>query len=126
MANFDAEGAMLKELAALRSLVVGETQAASRDGLQSFRMALRRLFAGFELVPLGDPPYHFITGKLDGEIWQGEDVPSFERKGTAYVLRPYVRSGAMKPLTDTDPSDWLALQRLALSLRDNFHSLLVA
>jgi hypothetical protein len=124
VAEFDAESAMLEELAAIRGLVAGEAQEASREGLQSFRVAVRRLFAGFELVPIGGPPFHFGTGMLDGQVWQGDDVPSFERDGTGYVLRPYVRPEAMK--SPVDAEEWPALQRAALLLHDNLCTFLAA
>jgi hypothetical protein len=122
IAEFDAEAAMLEELAVLRELVAGEARAASREGVEPFRVALRRLFAGFELVAQA-PPFHFGTGQLDGVVWQGETVPSFERDGIAYVLRPYVRSEALRPPGD---GEWPALHRAALLLHDNLCTFLAA
>jgi DNA invertase Pin-like site-specific DNA recombinase len=127
MAQFDAKAVMREELARLRQTIAGEAEAASREGLQAFRVALRRLFAGFELIPLDGPPHQwFGTGQFSGQVWQGDGPPAVAHDGATYALLPYVRDGAMKPLRDTDPDEWPALQRVALSLSDNLCARLAA
>jgi site-specific DNA recombinase len=108
VARFDAEAAMLEELARLRQAVVGEVQNAGREGVEALRVALRSLFAGFQLLPTGDfgsaPP-------LRGTVWQGENVPQLGD----YVLLPYLHDRAVV----WDAPEWPALHPVGVALRSN-------
>jgi hypothetical protein len=71
----------------------------SREGLDAFRTALRRLFTGFELIPPGTLG---VGSDLGGVIWpQDRDV-----RAAGYVLVPHVRPEALnldadQPLSET-------------------------
>jgi hypothetical protein len=116
--QIDVESVVLRELTAIRSLVVGDVQSSSREGLDSLRVALRRLFERFELVPWGA----FPAGGEGSVIWQGDTPLNIEAE--KLVLIPRVRPEAID--WDSDQAEFPALRRVALSLRDNFHAFLVA
>jgi Recombinase zinc beta ribbon domain len=116
--KFDVEGVVLNELTAMRSLIVGDAQAGSREGVDSFRVALRRLFDHFELVPWGT----FPSSNKDSVIWQGDTPLNIESHKLALI--PYVRPEAID--WDSDQPEFPALRRVALSLRDNLSARLVA
>jgi hypothetical protein len=125
MAKFDAEAALLEELASIRRLVAGEAQAGSRDGLESFRLALRKLFVGFELTsptkPMGSG---ILSGR--GEVWApAEDASSLGADG-GYALLPYLRADAVDYGADDFADGFPAVRRAALSFSDNFQSFLAA
>jgi site-specific DNA recombinase len=101
MAEFDAEAAMVKELAALRQLVAGEVQAGRDGKLEQLRSVLRRLFDYFELTKNG---------------------PS-EASPSGYSLRPLVR---FEHIEAVKPNGAAVYQRVALDLSDNLCSLLAA
>jgi site-specific DNA recombinase len=105
--QLDAESVLLDELTALRALVVGEVRDGSRASLDAFRVALRRLFTDFELVPAFG---WGADGRDDAVIWQGDplDAPA------GYDLRPHVRADAID-WNDEGPT-FPALKRAALAL----------
>lgn len=111
-AEFDAEAAIVKELAALRQMVVGEVQTGREGNLEQFRSVLRRLFVGFELT---SPSARFGSGVLDGTGWvQNDDgAPHLLGVDVGYSLNPVVRSEAVDLVTD-DGVGFPAVQRVAL------------
>jgi hypothetical protein len=120
--QIDVEGIVLSELTALRSLIVGDAQASSREGVDAFRMALRRLFDHFELIEwpgFGGPP----SEATDSIIYQGQ-APVVERGGHCLVLLPHVRREVAD--WEGDQTEFPALRRVALSLRANLSARLVA
>lgn len=119
IAEFDAEAAIVEELTAIRAQVAGQAQAGSREGLDSFRATLRRLFTGFELV---SPTKPFGTGALDGTVWtpQAEEGTVTVTVGSGYVLEPHIRPEALDLGPDADFSAGSpAIRRVALSLGSN-------
>jgi DNA invertase Pin-like site-specific DNA recombinase len=121
VADFDAEAAMLEELTAIRTQIAGEVQAGSREGLESFRAALRRLFVSFELVSPAKP---FGTGRHDETVWIW--TPQTESEvltvGNGYVIEPQIRNEAVDLSVDAEPgAGWPALRRVALALGGNKH-----
>jgi site-specific DNA recombinase len=101
--QLDAESLVLDELTALRALIVGEARDGSQAGAEAFRVALRRLFEGFELIPTGSGYGHGSTGSA----WQGE-APTVD----GYVLLPHLDPDALDLTADRFP----ALQRVTLGL----------
>jgi hypothetical protein len=83
-AQMDAEDAVVDELSRLRSMIVGEVRDAL--GLDAFRTALRRVFAGFELTE----PFAWGKGIEGSDPWQGESP-----KVGSYMLIPHVAPGAL-------------------------------
>jgi hypothetical protein len=103
-AEFDAEAAIVNELAALRQTVVGQIRAGREGNVEQLRSVLRRLFTDFELM-------------------MDQAGPS------GYSLRPGVRL----PRLADGRYDWeatqaggTAVQRVALDFSDNLCSLLAA
>jgi DNA invertase Pin-like site-specific DNA recombinase len=121
VSQFDAESVLADELANIRRLIAGEAQAESRDGLESFRVALRRLFVGFELLSrdrwLG-------SGALSGQGVTADSVLI----DAGYALLPYVRAESVEwDNYDAERwESWPAVRQAALSLGDNFQARLVA
>jgi hypothetical protein len=116
------ESVVFRELAAIRSVIAGEAQTGSREGVDAFRVALRRLFERFELVAwpgFGSNP----NVGTEAVVWQHQ-TPVVERDGQPLVLLPHVRPEAVD--WESDQADFPALKRVALSLRDNFHSFFAA
>ncbi len=111
----DTEAAVLEELAALRALVVDEARDGGRHSIDAFRAALRRLFAGFEL--LGGPRPYGSGGVRDkgamGIPHKDLVVETGEGSGTL-ALFPHVRKDAIE---SWGAEDFPALRRAALSLR---------
>jgi DNA invertase Pin-like site-specific DNA recombinase len=92
MEEVDAEAAVIEELTAIRALVTGEARDGSRQGVDAFRAALRRLFSSFEL--LGGPrPYG--SGVDDGEsvAWPHDDLAL---DGGPLALFPRIRRDAIE------------------------------
>jgi hypothetical protein len=120
--QIDVEGIVLSELTAIRSLIVGDAQASSREGVDAFRVALRRLFDHFELIEwpgFGGPP----SQATDSIIYQGQ-APVVERGGHSLVLLPHVRREAVD--WEGDQTEFPALRRVALSLRASLSARLAA
>ena len=55
--EFDAQVAIVKELAAIRQQIIGEVQEGREGDLERFRSTLRRLFVVFELAANEDGSY---------------------------------------------------------------------
>lgn len=142
MAEVDTETVVLEQIGALRAMLVGEVRAGGREGVDSFRAALRRLFASFDLVdwrygetpllmdiePTGDMA-EAISG-IDLETISDTDLEALEARGeSAYsclhpaltleplmALIPRVRHDVIDDWPDGD--GFPALRRAALALRD--------
>jgi DNA invertase Pin-like site-specific DNA recombinase/cell division protein FtsB len=115
MARLDVESVVLRELAGIRSMIAGEAQSRSRDGVEAFRAALRRLFDRFELVAW--PGVGAPASGADAVVWQGSEPPTVERNGQVLVLMPYVRPDAID--WHSDEPAFPALKRAALTLSAN-------
>ncbi len=84
--SIDAEGALLFELAAIRREILGQARESEQAGVQALRTALRRLFTGLELVPVGS----FGTA-IEGIVCpQGSPIAA-----AGYQLIPHVRREAL-------------------------------
>jgi hypothetical protein len=128
IAAFDTDAVVTEELARIGQLVLGEIEEGSREGIESFRATLKRLFVGFELT---SPVKPFGAGVLQGQVWseatprgQEPDNPMMSL-GEGYALLPVVR----RDMIDSDGSHaegFPAVRRAALSLRDNFAARLPA
>jgi DNA invertase Pin-like site-specific DNA recombinase len=118
IAQFDTDAVLIEELSTIRKLVAGEAQDGSQDGLESFRIVLRRLFVGFELLTSEN---WMGSGALAG---QGQLDDSL-RVGGGYSLLPCVRPEAVDYAVDS-AEDWPAIRRASLSFSDNFQARLPA
>jgi hypothetical protein len=122
LAEFDSEAALIAELTTIRKLVAGEVQAGSRDGLESFRTALARLFVGFEL--LSAERSDALAGK--GAVASGADGSALALEG-GYALLPYIRQESVRYGNAEDfAAGFPAVRQAALSFRDNFQARLAA
>lgn len=109
MAQIDAETAVFEQIAALRAMVVGEVREGSRDGIDSLRAALRRLFAGFDLLGGARP---FGTSADDGVAWPHPDLAL----SGGLALLPRLQEDA---IVSWDDGGFPALKRAALALRES-------
>ena len=111
--ELDTENAVLEELTALRAMVV--SQARDAEGLEAFRVALKRLFAGFELLM----PFELGQQKsVPGTIGWPHELLSVE----GVVLYPQVREDAIESLIG---DGFPALRKAALALRGSDANTLV-
>jgi hypothetical protein len=114
LTQFDTEAVLADQLATIRRLIAGQAQAGSRDGLEALRVALRRLFVGFELLSrekwLG-------SGALSGQGVAADSVLT----NAGYALLPYVRAESVEwDNLDADAWErWPAVRQAALTLSDN-------
>ena len=120
--QIDAKGALVYELAKLKATIIGEVHEGSREGIDAFRAALRRLFVKFE-ARYGKLPRMVQTssGQLSGfpepaegsTIWQG--IPP---KAGDLVLYPHLRSDVL----DLNAAHFPELLRTPLALRGSDYS----
>jgi hypothetical protein len=111
MEQIDTEAAVLEQIAALRAMVVGEIRDGSRESVDGFRAALRRLFDPFDLLGGGKPfgSDHPNTGSVG---WPHDDLTLAD----GLSLYPHVRDDAIQGWGD---GDFPALRRAALALRES-------
>lgn len=123
MGQIDAESAVLEQIAALRAMVVGEVRAGGREGVDAFRAALRRQFAGFELLggarPFGSGlgtqnPQPGGSGHFDESV--GWPHPDLTVSCAPLTLYPRVREDVIDGWGD---GEFPALRRAALTLRES-------
>ncbi len=93
LAQVDIEGAMLSELAAIRTQVGAQTESrcAAGSGTAALRACLRRLFVRFELIPRGS----FGVGPVGGQ--DSADTQAGRAAGRAYSQRPNVGASSNVP-----------------------------
>jgi hypothetical protein len=96
-------------------------RSGSQAGLDTLRVTLKQVFAGFELCSAAAP---FGSGSLqgDGVVWsQNPDENPSMAAGDGYHLLPVVRSQAVDISPDASyPDGFPAVIRASLSFRDNF------
>jgi hypothetical protein len=111
--SFDAETAVLQELAAIRAMIATEARHGRQHGIDAFRAALRRLFVSFELLE-----GTFGQGG-DGEsvAWPHDDLGA-SQDGRVFSILPRVRPDTIIALWD-DEARFPALKRAAVALREN-------
>jgi hypothetical protein len=117
--SVDAEATVLQELTDLRALVVGDARDGSREGLQAFRAALRRLFVAFDL--LGTPGRPFGATPPEGEDALPFPHESLHMPASGLSLLPRVRRDVIRDWWDEEAA-FPALRRAALALRDSDHN----
>ena len=115
--SFDADATIAAELSRIGQLVVGQVEEASRESVDAFRVALKRLFVGFELMT---PEKPFGAGVLTGgQVWT-ESTPGGEEPDRPMMtltdgsqLLPVVRPEVF----DLGPDDvgFPAMRRVALA-----------
>jgi hypothetical protein len=89
--------------------VVGEIRAGARDGIDAFRVALRRLFAGFELLG-GARPFGKGLRDADSVGWPHDAL----NLDDGLYLYPHIRDDVIKDWGDDGV--FPTLRRVALSL----------
>ncbi len=107
-AEVDVESVLVREMTALRAMVAGEVQDASRRGVDALRSALRRLFDHFELIVW---PGFGMSDEKNSIVWGGE-IPTVEGEDVTMVLLPHVRPDVI----ETDAAEFPAMRRVALDL----------